>query len=175
MSDPIRFLTAFAQTLATMSLYSDGHPARERTIDQAYGALQRLLETDPRPRFSFLGADVIYGEQALRELGDWGWGVRLANAGVQRLEFERGTPREEFERLADEAAAGLEERKASPDAERARLNATRAMRSVLRRVREALPALGRHLDASVKTGVVCSYEPAPGIAVRWEIDEPAEG
>jgi putative nucleotidyltransferase with HDIG domain len=107
MSEPIRFLTAFAQTLATMSLYSDGHPARERTIDTAYESLQRLLERDPRPRFSFLGEDVIYGEQALRELGDWGWGVRLANAGVQRLEFDRTNDREEFERFLEEVLARL--------------------------------------------------------------------
>ena len=49
-----------------------------------------LLEAETKPRFSFLGEDVIHGEQALRELGDWGWGSRLANAGVQRLEFEGG-------------------------------------------------------------------------------------
>ncbi|MBX7118879.1 MAG: HD domain-containing protein [Gemmatimonadaceae bacterium] len=107
MSEPVRFLTAFAQSLATMSLYGDGHPQRERVIDGAFGQLQRLLETDPRPRFSFLGADVIHGEVALRELGDWGWGVRLANAGVQRLEFERGTTREEFEAFLEEVLARL--------------------------------------------------------------------
>jgi len=107
MSEPVRFLTAFAQSLATMSLYGDGHPARERTIDGGYEALQRLLETDPRPRFSFLGEDVIYGERALRELGDWGWGQRLANAGVQRLEFERATSREEFEGFLGDVLARL--------------------------------------------------------------------
>ena len=36
MSEPAKFLTAFAQALSTMALYSDGHPARERAIDQAY-------------------------------------------------------------------------------------------------------------------------------------------
>ena len=44
---------------------------------------------------------------ALRELGDWGWGVRLANAGVQRLEFERGTSRDEFELFLEEVLARL--------------------------------------------------------------------
>lgn len=107
MSEAVRFLNSFAQSLATMSLYSDGHPARERVIDATYEALQRLLETDPRPKFSFLGSDVIHGEIALRELGDWGWGQRLANAGVQRLEFERGTPREEFEGFLEEVLARL--------------------------------------------------------------------
>ncbi len=107
MSEPVKFLNAFAQALATMSLYGEGHPARERGIDGAYGSLQRLLETETRPRFSFLGEDVIHGEQSLRELGDWGWGARLANAGVQRLEFERGTSRDEFEVFLEEVLARL--------------------------------------------------------------------
>jgi len=107
VSEPIKFLTSFAQSLATMSLYGDGHPARERVIDQAYGSLQRLLETESRPRFSFLGHDVVHGEVALRELGEWDWGSRLANAGVQRLEFERGTSREEFELFLEEVLARL--------------------------------------------------------------------
>jgi putative nucleotidyltransferase with HDIG domain len=107
VSEAVRFLNAFAQALATMSLYGEGHPARERGIDGAYGSLQRLLETETRPRFSFLGEDVIHGEQSLRELGDWGWGARLANAGVQRLEFERGTSRDEFEVFLEEVLARL--------------------------------------------------------------------
>ena len=64
MSDPFRFLTAVGQALATATLYTPGHPARERTVDQAYEALNRLLEEDPKPRFSFLDGDVVYGPQA---------------------------------------------------------------------------------------------------------------
>ena len=45
MNEPGSFLTAFAQSLATMSLYGDGHPQRERTIDGAFDALLRLQET----------------------------------------------------------------------------------------------------------------------------------
>lgn len=107
MTEAVRFLTAFAQALATMSLYREGHPARARAVDTAFDRLAILLETDPRPRFSFLGSDVVFGELALRELGDWDWGARLANAGVQRLEFQRDTSREEFEVFLDEVLARL--------------------------------------------------------------------
>lgn len=107
MTEAVKFLTTFAQALATMSLYSEGHPARARGIEQAYERLQVLQETDPKPRFSFLGQDVVYGELALRELGDWDWGVRLANAGVQRVEFQKGTTREEFELFLDEVLARI--------------------------------------------------------------------
>jgi len=107
MIEPVKFLTAFAQALATMSLYSEGHPARQRGVDQAYERLGQLQETDPKPRFSFLGTDVVYGELPLRELGDWDWGTRLANAGVQRVEFQRGTSREEFELFLEEVLARI--------------------------------------------------------------------
>lgn len=107
MTEAVKFLTTFAQALATMSLYAEGHPARARGIAQAYERLQLLQETDPKPRFSFLGQDVVYGELALRELGDWDWGVRLANAGVQRVEFHKGTTMEEFELFLNEVLARI--------------------------------------------------------------------
>ena len=66
-ADAARFLNAFVQSLATMGLYTSGHPARERAIDHSFEQLKRLQETDPTPQFSFLGYDVIYGQGALRE------------------------------------------------------------------------------------------------------------
>ena len=50
---------------------------------------------------------MVYGEVALRELGDWDWGSRLANAGVQRVEFPKGTTRDEFELFLDEVLARI--------------------------------------------------------------------
>lgn len=107
MSPPARFLTSFAQALSTMVLYREGHPARERSIDQAYQRLRDLQDEDTRPMFSFLGHDVVYGQMALRELKDWDWSVRLSNAGVQRLEFEPDTPREEFVDFLEEVMARI--------------------------------------------------------------------
>lgn len=107
MSEPVRFLTSFAQALATMVLYREGHPARERSIDQAYQRLHDLQSSNPKPLFSFLGHDVIYGQMALRELKDWDWAVRLSNAGVQRLEFEPGVLRDEFEEFLEEVMARI--------------------------------------------------------------------
>jgi len=46
---------------------------------------------------------------------------------------------------------------------------TRRMRDAIGRVGRAHPSLGRHLDASVRTGVFCSY--APERAVNWTIEE----
>jgi putative nucleotidyltransferase with HDIG domain len=107
MSDPVRFLHSWAQALSTMTLYPDGHPARARVIDAAYDQLVALQKDDVRPQFSFLGSEVVYGRVGLREMREWDWGTRLANAGVQRLEFDAGVDRAEFEEFLDEVLARL--------------------------------------------------------------------
>jgi putative nucleotidyltransferase with HDIG domain len=105
MSDPARFLTTFAQALAAMTLYRDGHPARGRAVDAAYQELHDLQADTARPLFTFLGDEVVYGRLPLRELKEWDWGRRLAQAGVQRLEFEDQVSRDDFEGFLDEVLA----------------------------------------------------------------------
>ena len=107
MSLPIRFLSSFAQSLSTMALYADKHPARERAIDKSFGVLRELQEQDKRPQFSFLGEETVYGDVPLREMTDWEWGDRLANAGVQRLEFEPDVTRDEYEEFLEQVLARL--------------------------------------------------------------------
>jgi putative nucleotidyltransferase with HDIG domain len=107
MSDPIQFLVSFGQAVSTMALYNDGHPARERAVDRSYRCLRDLQQFDPTPRFSFLGEETIYGETALRELGDWDWGTRLAQAGVQRMELANHVTREEYEEFLEEMMARI--------------------------------------------------------------------
>ena len=97
MSEPVRFLTSFAQSVATMALYGPSHPARTRAVDTSYRILRELQVQDARPEFSFLGDEVVYGQHPLREMRDWEWAARLAAAGVQRLEFAADVTREEFE------------------------------------------------------------------------------
>src|SRR6185295_17017203 len=107
MSEPARFLNAFAQALAAMALYRDQHPARERAIDLAYQQMQDLQSDTPRPLFTFLGDEVVFGQIPLRELKAWDWGRRLAQAGIQRLEFEDRVGRDEFVGFLEEVLARL--------------------------------------------------------------------
>jgi putative nucleotidyltransferase with HDIG domain len=107
MSEPVRFLASFAQALSTMALYGSGHPAREKAIDNAFEQLTALQQHDPFARFSFLGAEVIYGERALREMREWDWGARLAAAGIQRIELQPGVTREEYETFLGDVMACL--------------------------------------------------------------------
>jgi putative nucleotidyltransferase with HDIG domain len=107
MSDPVRFLVSFGQAVSTMALYNDGHPARERAVDRSYRCLRDLQQHDPLPRFSFLGEETIYQETALRDLGEWEWGTRLAQAGVQRMELDQNVTREAYEEFLEEMMARI--------------------------------------------------------------------
>lgn len=107
MSDPARFLGSLAQALAGMSLYADGHPARGRGIDAAYQELLDLQSEYPKPSFTFLGDEVIFGRLPLRDLRNWDWSARFAEAGIQRLEFEDRASREEFEGFLDQMLARI--------------------------------------------------------------------
>lgn len=107
VADPYKFLMSFAQALSTMALYATKHPARERAIDKSYSALRDLQAAEAKPQFSFLGEETVYGQTSMRELAEWEWGERLANAGIQRLEFEAGVSREEFEDFLEQVLARL--------------------------------------------------------------------
>ncbi len=96
------FLISLGQCLATMNLYADGHPARERALDTSYERLTRLLETQPRFEVSFVGNETIVGQRGLAELSGWEWGSRLADVGVERIEIDAGVTREEFVGFVDE-------------------------------------------------------------------------
>ncbi len=107
MSDPVRVLTTLAKALSAMGLYRPGHPARERAVDVGYEELVRLQGTDPYAQFSFLGDEVVFGQSALREMGAWDWGRKLAAIGVQRLEIVNMVTRDEYAEFLDDVAARL--------------------------------------------------------------------
>jgi hypothetical protein len=79
----------------------------------------------------------------------------------------------EIDFLADELARGVglggRERRAASAAERARVNATRTIGGVLKKISTLSPRLGEHLRATVRTGYLCVYAPGPGSPIRWEL------
>jgi putative nucleotidyltransferase with HDIG domain len=103
MSRPGQFLTAMAQAISTMTLYKDGHPARERAVDQAYQRMLLLQEEYAKPDFTFLGNEIIFNGRPLREMKAWSWGARFSAAGIQRLEFSGPVSREDMDAFLDEA------------------------------------------------------------------------
>jgi tetratricopeptide (TPR) repeat protein len=83
------------------------------------------------------------------------------------------TARDELEFVSRElsVAVGLggRDRRAASAAERARVNVTRAIKSALVRIEEQSPALGAHLQRTVRTGTFCSYKPDPRVPVSWQL------
>jgi hypothetical protein len=79
----------------------------------------------------------------------------------------------ERQALVDELrrATGLggRDRKTAPEAERARVNVTRSVRTAIERITEVAPAVGMHLQASIRTGGSCRYEPAEGGPAHWRV------
>ena len=80
--------------------------------------------------------------------------------------------REELEAIAEELAAatglGGRDRKTASQAERARLNVTRAIRRTIARIATEDPRLAEGLDRAVSTGSFCSYRPLGG-AESWTV------
>jgi hypothetical protein len=81
--------------------------------------------------------------------------------------------REEMDFIATELSAavgiGGRDRPQSSDAERARVNVTRAIRSAIRRLQTQDAELGAELDATVRTGLFCRHQPDPRHPVHWEV------
>ena len=67
------FLISLGQALATMSLYGEGHPARERALDASFELLLTMTDANPCVEYSFLGGESVVGTRVMTELGTWDW------------------------------------------------------------------------------------------------------
>lgn len=131
--------------------------------------------SDGRPLHSGSDAGPILDPQAKAQ-----YRARLQELEEELREAEQWDDRERVERANEErallahelaAAVGLggRDRKAASDAERARINVTRAIKSVLERITEHCPELAKHFEATLRTGTFCSYVPDPRSSLRWEL------
>jgi hypothetical protein len=73
------------------------------------------------------------------------------------------------EQLAAAVGLGGRNRRASSDAERARCAVTKCIKKAIQKIGEAIPSLGHHLAARIKTGYFCSYNPHPDRPVTWRL------
>jgi non-specific serine/threonine protein kinase len=83
-----------------------------------------------------------------------------ARGDVGRAEKARDELDALGEELARAVGLGGRDRKAGSVVERMRVNVQRRLRDAIDRVAAQSPALGRYLEASVRTGAFCSYAPA---------------
>lgn len=73
------------------------------------------------------------------------------------------------DQLSKATGLGGQSRKIAGESERARWSVSKAIRIALRHLVDAHPSLGRHLEATVKTGTFCSYEPDERINMTWDV------
>jgi tetratricopeptide (TPR) repeat protein len=81
--------------------------------------------------------------------------------------------REEVDFLSRELAAAVglrgRDRRTPSDAERARVNVTKAIKAAEARIGRHSPALAIHLARTIRTGTFCSYVPDPRLPASWQL------
>jgi len=157
-------------------------PGREfHALDLVQGPGQRSAHTqreDVETRagaVAFGDAGAVLDPQAKdayrRRVADLEEEIEDAEAMGDVARAERAASERDF--IARELAAALglggRDRVVASASERARVNATRAIKAALARIAEQSEALGRHLDATVRTGTYCSYVPDPRAVVAWRV------
>ena len=70
--------------------------------------------------------------------------------------------------LSRAVGLGTRDRKARSHVERARASTTLAIRTAISAISKLHPELGRHLDATIRTGKACSYHLDSGSVVAWQ-------
>ena len=140
--------------------------AAERRAGPAARSFEPGLST-----FARADAGVVLDSRAKAE-----YGRRLAELDEeldQARAFSDPAARAEEERdfvvreLADAVGLGGRDRRMGSPSERARVSVTRAIRSALARIREHGPALGDHLERTIRTGSFCCYAPDPRAPIDW--------
>jgi pimeloyl-ACP methyl ester carboxylesterase len=121
------------------------------------GDLGPVLDREARARY----------RERLDELGDELAEARAA-CDLDRAAVAQGEIDAITEQLAQATGIGGRDRMAATTTERARVKVTRLLRDAIRRIEEVDAQLGHLLNAYVRTGTYCAYEPPPD-GPRWEL------
>jgi len=161
---------------------------RDAAADQAVGTLRTraarvLAQLDlvggadaPAPRASAGGDPIELLDPTTRAA----YKERLDDLRDELDEAERfndgeraSRARRDIEFLSDELAKavglGGRDPRAAAAAERARVNVTRTITAVMKKIADSSPALGEHLGVTIRTGYLCSYSPDVRVPVRWNL------
>jgi len=71
--------------------------------------------------------------------------------------------------LARAFGLGGRGRRSGSNAERARVNVTRAIAATLKKISARNPDLGRHLAETIRTGTFCAYKPDSRVPIVWDV------
>ncbi|MCZ6759448.1 MAG: HD domain-containing protein [Gemmatimonadetes bacterium] len=163
MSTQSEFLNAFVQSLSASALYPEGHVSRARALDLVYDKAKRLLEEDAFPYFSFIGGEVVYGNIPLREMRHWEWSQKLADIGVQRLEFDETLTQPELGGVLDEIGGQFAHQSVS--SAEARQMQRRSMKY------GEIGMKGEELDSEIGTATLSFNLKEESEAIKWMHEE----
>jgi tetratricopeptide (TPR) repeat protein len=155
---------AFLQTLLrhpnrefhVLDLSGGGEPLVEGSGRAAAGDAGELLDASARAAYKRRLEDL---RDEVEEAQRWSDLERAARA-QQEIDFLT-------DELARAVGLGGRSRTAGSAAERARVNVSRTIGAVVKKIAAGSPALGQHLTAAVRTGYFCVYEPDPRVRVDW--------
>lgn len=148
--------------------------------DVEFHALDLATGSGASPSAAAAGAAAGADAPALDPHAKAAYRDRIVQLRAEADEAERFNDPERAERAREElafvgrelaAAVGLggRDRPTGSASERARLNVTRALRSVIRKVADADPETGEYLMANVRTGTFCSYSPPARAPIAWDV------
>jgi tetratricopeptide (TPR) repeat protein len=154
-------------------------PGREHHVMELVAAVEAVTEMR-RPADRGMGhargdAGEVLDAEALsaykRRLGDLEEEIAEAEGMGDAERAARAREEQEFlvRELASAVGLGGRARQEASASERARVNVTRAIKAALARVAEHSTTLGRHLEATVRTGTFCSYTPDPRHPFTWRL------
>jgi tetratricopeptide (TPR) repeat protein len=132
-----------------------GHAARRHLASADAGT---ILDATARAAYRRRLAELRDELEEAAAYGDLGRNDRL------RAEMEFLT-----EQLASAMGIGGAARRVGGPSERARSAVTQNIRSTLKRLVQALPALDEALARRIRTGAFCAYEPDPSRPVAWQL------
>jgi hypothetical protein len=136
-------------------------PARERDLDER-SSLSRdageVLDRRAKEAYRRRLAEIEHDLDEARQCGD-------ENRTEQALAERRFIARE----LARAVGLGGRDRRVGSNAERARASVTLAIRRAMGRIQAAHPALGAHLERTIRTGTFCVYLPDPRVPANWGV------
>ena len=128
---------------ASLALSRDAGEVLDRRAKEAYRRRLAEIESD------------------LEEAHQCGDAYRTEQAMAERRFLAR--------ELARAVGLGGRDRRVGSNAERARASVTLAIRRAMARIRVAHPALGAHLDRTIRTGTFCVYLPDPRVPADWRV------
>jgi len=157
LADPAREF----HVLALVAAESGRLPAAEgdRAADLPHtgpGDAGEMLDTRAKDAYRRRLADIEDDLEQARAFGDT---ERAAQADAERDFLIR--------ELSRAVGLGGRDRRAASTSERARVSVTRAVRQAIVAVGEYHPALGEHLERTIRTGTYCAYVPEPGAPAVW--------